>query len=320
MQQFGQVAMGPVTQSVELHEQQPQSNIHHIKNNSSFEDTKDNDAQIDNQYESEDEYDTLYDDNAMYIKQIFEDAKLYESINWKLLIYWFSLWIILGMHLAVGTNTESIIALIIHFMVIIVHIIFIIIAFYRKGQKNKDADGAIWTFNECLNELLGMEWRDPENIYNLDQISGHFVGLEFFAVAISMHSAMIMNRIWAIRWNIGGGVLSWERSGMILYGIGSMFFVSIGSLFSIVVAKFYVLDDDIVLKMFDYKDNKILTIKNTTIGQKLNDAIYKKTLQKWQESLYLSNRKGTHFRIFYSYIGNIASTYPYLHTHCHNTI
>ena len=79
-------------------------------------------------------------------------------------------------------------------------------------------------------------------------------------------------------------------------GFGSCCFPSIAAICVLLVCQFYTFNDDNVIKMMNYKDNKILTIK-CKIGHKLNQKIIK-TLDKWYNSLSLRKRKGLFFFIF----------------------
>ena len=235
-----------------------------------------------------------------------ENAKLYESINWRLLSYWIHLWIIfilyryviVGCYLGISKcNTASVAAIIIHLIDIIAHIIVLLVA-YRKSRKG---DNTFSHFNDTVNEMLGIKKKDPKNVYNLSAISGHYVGIIFCVIWINVNSLMIVNRAWAMSLNVSGG-LSWggaTNSPIVIPSTNTVFFTSIGSTFAILVTKFYVINDEIVKNMLEHKDEKILGIKDGTIriGQELNKLIYEDALVQWQQSLYPSNRKGSAFSV-----------------------
>ena len=237
---------------------------------------------------------------TMDLKRAFDDdMQVYEPTNWKLMAYWLHLWITYACFwytaetkggfddptLKDNNNTPSMVAMIWSIIDIVIHIILIIIAFIRKGKSNN-------TLNEELNMLLGIKKKDSRNIYNLDAISGHYVGTIFVFMGININALMIMNRIWAFDKNTAGGSDSDYLSGLILFGSNTLMLPSLGVMFGLTMVQFYTIKDDVVIEMFKYKDEKILKIQGNNIGKMLNELIYDKTLKSWVESLELKNRKG----------------------------
>lgn len=223
-------------------------------------------------------------ETAMSLKEAFDEDELemYEPTNWRLSLYWVHLWIIYTFFAIDGDNTVSAIAIVVYVIDIILHIIMIIVAFIRKTQNGNNH-----TFHQQLNIMLGMKKKHERNVYNLDAISGHYVGTIFVFMAINMNLVMIAYRLWSIAENRIA-----RKSHFAEFGSNSLLLPTLGVMFALLCVQFYTIKDDVVMQMLEYKDNKILKIEDNHIGKDLNTLIYDKTLKKWQKSLHLANRKG----------------------------
>ena len=134
--------------------------------------------------------------------------------------------------------------------------------------------------------VMVIKMKDPKNIYNLSAISGHYVGSIFFIIWINFNLLMIFNRLWAISIGVRGGK---HLNLPVRPATNTAFFTSIGATFAILITKFYVINDEAVKNMMQYKNDRILSIKDRTVrtGQKLNALIYEKALKEWQETFVI---------------------------------
>ena len=134
--------------------------------------------------------------------------------------------------------------------------------------KNK-----FFTFNQKLNGLLGVT-KDERNLYNLDQICVNYIGLLFFGLSINISLVMIVYRFYFFddpdEYNVSGEWNAW----LVFAGTNIMIYTSMGAMAIILCVQFYTINDDVVIKMCVFKDEKILKIRNNKIGQKLNQALW----------------------------------------------
>ena len=232
--------------------------------------------------------DTVYG-HAMNLKVAFDDeTDLYEPTNWRLSVYYAHLWIIYILFLIGGNPTVSAICIVIYILELIIHIILVIIAFIRKSKNNT-------SFTTEMNLILGVSTKDSKNIYNLDQVSGHYVGTLFVILGMNMCVAMIVHRLYSIAENKEGGV---DLCCLMLWGSNFLILLTLGVMLTFLLMQFYAISDKIVIQMLKFKDERIIKIENNKIGNALNELIYGKTLKKWQKGLEFSQRRGNHIPIF----------------------
>ena len=237
---------------------------------------------------------TVYE-NDMTLQTAFnKDTSIYLPVNKRLTIYWLHLWINYVLFTLFRTQTGLII--IYYISELIFNVTLIIIAFIRMKRGKSDNNKS--TFNQELNAILGVNKKDERNIYNLDQISGKYVGLLFIGFSINMCLIMIVDRLYFMDdpwlYNNNFGWNGW----LIFAGTNIMVYTSMGCMLVVWCLQFYSINDDVVIQMLRYKDEKILKIKNNKIGQTLNETIYEKALKKWQNQLLLKNR--SMFDIFFA--------------------
>eukprot|EP01084_Bolivina_argentea_P110299 196986_1 len=221
-----------------------------------------------------------------------EDSELYEATNWRLTVYWLLGWFLSATWATSGKQSVSIIYIIIYIVILIVHAILILICFVQKDKNNN-------TFSEQLNLLLGISKKNPKNIYNLDSVSSRHTGAVFFAAYINFTLLLLIHRI--LYPNPGGieSVYTSDGAELLLSGFNTMIGSTIGLLLAFLVTQFYTFKDDMVIKMFQFKESQILTIKNNKIGERLNKKISQNKLgNKWLKSLSLGQRKGEYIVLF----------------------
>ena len=225
--------------------------------------------------------DTVYGQSMILQTAFGDNTKIYQPMNKRLTLYFIHLIYIYVLYVIGGGSTISIISIIAYSLELIFNITLIIIAMVRKHKR--------WTtFNQELNAILGIKTKDPRNIYNLDQISGNYVGLLFVTITINICVSFLANRCYAIYQALDGGA-----DTDILVLVGSNFMQSFSStlLLIILCCQFYAINDEVVLEMMKFKDEKILKIKDNKIGPVLNEKIYAKTLKSWQNQLLFKNRR-----------------------------
>eukprot|EP01084_Bolivina_argentea_P023414 43669_1 len=209
------------------------------------------------------------------------DLKLYATKNYRPMIYFVHFIVIVFLWWYIGyyndeTTVISIISIIIRSISLIAHIIVILYILCNPKQDT--------TFFQELNLKFGIQPTNTKNIYNVDII---FPGIYYIGTICTIFTISPLIELLAAR----AMYYNLYVNEHIKAGMNSQLPFNIGLILAVAVLKTYTIKDDIVLKMMEYKRDKILTIKNSKIGKDLDKNIMHELRDNWLKTLYFCNRK-----------------------------